>query len=1167
MNDEIRSLIDSLRLGLNDDPTDKITLLTAALRAADGAEVELLLSLLCAPQAPLRMAAVDACRGREEAALHEALAALVEDPDTRVRLALVAVLADGSAAATAECFLSLLRDEEADVRLMTVKASKGWASCCERHRELLATDERWEVRQAAAEALDPQMRPDVVGDLMSALAHDDDCDVRQECAKALEKCLGRAFDHIAPHLPTDVPLLFAVEQALHGQNARRTPALLAWIADRIAGAVDPTTLATFGTDLTALAHAGTLPHAYGMAERCRTLVDQIRQDPRRSLVLLGASGVGKSALVNELVYELAKPEHGGWHVLRVTPADFMTDTKYAGEWETKVKNLVDAIRHPRRVLLYVPSLGDLSSMGRWSKSDFNVAAALAPHLEDGTIQLLGENTVEEYERGLGHDPSLRRLFERVLVPEATPEETRTILACLRDEAIIPIPDPVLEHLQEISGHFLGQTARPGNAVSLLRAVLEAVKADEAPLTARDVLNALSRSTGIPAHLLDDAVPLNLPDIRAFFEGRIIGQPEGLEAVIDLITLIKAGLTDPHKPMGIFLFVGPTGVGKTELARALAEFIFGDAARLLRYDMSEYANPESFERLLGAGERPGTLTDAVRQHPFSVVLLDEIEKAHLNVFDLCLQLFDAGRLTDGRGRTVDFRRTIVILTSNIGATTPTPALGFTTEAAPAPTGSSQERTFRELAHVFRPELLNRLDRIINFRPLTLEVAERIARRELDLVLQRSGITRRQLAVDVDPAVVSLLVKEGYSPHFGARPLKRTVERMALLPLARVIAGGTLTERTLLRLQVRSDRIEVQVTQAKPMPATAASPAMADASLQQAAAALLEQWETVETLVPPFAARKSELLARSHEAAFYQDPEACTAAFDEIHRLEQFLSRVSDVHAVAEKVHYRITRQPCPAGDEAALRERLAGVAAQVQQLHFVATCQAPAELCDALLCVTRVDGQGDELSGVELLMRMYLGVGHRWRMEAEVLAECYDEKSDTAYLQLCGLGAYALLKQEAGLHQLDRHTRARNPRSGREQARLDRERVRVEVLPLGAEPEKRFLTGLQTRVHTLKPPRTRLLAKADLWLALFHEPSLRSLEAWTRGPRAEAEARLQRILFAQVQRMAAPAEEVGIIRHYDLGPAPRIRDHRTGRATTRIKPVLDGALELFWLPEE
>jgi ATP-dependent Clp protease ATP-binding subunit ClpC len=313
--------------------------------------------------------------------------------------------------------------------------------------------------------------------------------------------------------------------------------------------------AGFGTDLTALAEAGTLARAYAIDARVSNLLAMVTRSPRRSIALLGPAGSGKTALVQELVYELAKPAHGAWRVLRASPSDFMAGTKYLGEWETKVREVVELVRHPRRIVIYVPNLAALSAAGSWSKSESSVASALAPYLEDGSILLLGESTPEEFERGLGRVPALQRLFERVLINEASTEESLAILTSLRDARGLRMTDDVASRLLDASGQFLGHVSRPGSAIALLRAVEDAAAGSGRPITYRHVLDALSKSTGIPAELLDDSTSLDATAVRRFFTNRIMGQSDAVDAVVDLVTLIKAGLTDPQKPFGVFMFVG------------------------------------------------------------------------------------------------------------------------------------------------------------------------------------------------------------------------------------------------------------------------------------------------------------------------------------------------------------------------------------------------------------------------------------------------------------------------------------------------------------------------------------------------------------------------------------------------------------------------------------
>jgi ATP-dependent Clp protease ATP-binding subunit ClpC len=554
-----------------------------------------------------------------------------------------------------------------------------------------------------------------------------------------------------------------------------------------------------------------------------------------------------------------------------------------------------------------------------------------------------------------------------------------------------------------------------------------------------------------------------------------------------------------------------------------------------------------------------LTDAVRQQPFSVVLLDEIEKAHINVFDLCLQVFDAGRLTDGRGRTIDFRSTILILTSNVGATAPSfSQLGFKATPEEPSVQPDADRTFRELARCFRPEFLNRLDRIVNFRALTLEVAESIARREVVQVLRRSGINRRGLQVDIDPAVLAVLVKEGYSPHFGARPLKRAVERLVLLPLGRWIASGRGSAGSLLRLVPQGDRIAVsEIRRAEPARAPRAKPT-GEERLENVET-LLSSLQTLEAETNHLATRKSRLLALTQEPGFYQDAKRRTETFDEIHKLEEILSLQRGLRSALESVQRRSHHGGLTPTDQEALGQRLEELSGELDQLRAVAACQNTEDLGDALVCLTLVHQNGEAQRALETLAEMYLAFGRRRHMDVAVLAERYGDKEEVVFLEVAGLGALGLLKQESGLHEFERRFRTRAARTGKEVQQEDTEMVRVEIVPFPLEIK--LAKEIQAKVQTVKPAKSRLVEKADLDVSVFHQPSLRSLRGWTRGPRPDAIARLSRILAALVASGPAVSEPA-VVRRYSLGTSPRIKDYRSGRTVTRVERVLKGHLELL-----
>ena len=373
--------------------------------------------------------------------------------------------------------------------------------------------------------------------------------------------------------------------------------------------------------------------------------------------------------------------------------------------ETRVKRLIDLAKPPNRVLLYFTDIAFLPTAGSTLQSKDSIGSFLAPLMERGDLVLCGECTSEQYRLTLENNPTFNKLFETMRLEEVDQVATRQIVTevaadyerrALEEQALLlSIPERTQQAVVELSLDYFPGRVYPGKALHLLQHVVESeltrwheggCAAETLSIGPEAAIAALGQITGIPGQLLDDTQPLDLNDVCKFFEARVIGQREATEAIVDLITLVKAGLTDPYKPMGVFLFVGPTGVGKTELARTVAEFIFGHPDRLIRYDMSEYKDYASFEKLIGNPQaqdqspmRRGSLVSRVQQQPFSVILFDEIEKAHPNIFDLFLQLFDAGRLADAVGQVTSFKKTIVIMTSNVGSNLARPAsFGFRAE---------------------------------------------------------------------------------------------------------------------------------------------------------------------------------------------------------------------------------------------------------------------------------------------------------------------------------------------------------------------------------------------------------------------------------------------------------------------------------------------------------
>ena len=506
----------------------------------------------------------------------------------------------------------------------------------------------------------------------------------------------------------------------------------------------------------------------------------------RPLLVVGESGVGKSAIVGHALREL--PEDDDWAVLWSAASEVIAGAIYIGQLEQRVQELVHRIRH-RDVVWVVPRFEETLYAGQYHGHPRGLLDALVPHLETGGIRLIGEIDPAAYEQLVQRRPKVVELFEVIRLPAMPADEALAIGAAWAAERHIEIDEATLREAADFAEHYLPGLAAPGNLLRLLdmsgqRAAREGASA----VTPTLVIEALASATAMPLELLDPRKPIDVDALRETLAARVLGQPEAVDCLVERIALLKAGLTDPGRPLGVFLFVGPTGTGKTELAKALAESMFGSETRLVRLDMSEFQTPESLERLLAESAGPDApsagLVSALRQQPFSVVLLDEFEKAHANVWDVFLQVFDDGRLTDNAGRVVDFRHAVIILTSNVGSAVSTaPALGFVGERAPF----AREGVERAVSQVFRPEFLNRLDRVVVFRPLERSLMRDLVVKELRQMIERRGFRARPWTVEWDDAAIDFLVDRGFSAELGARPLRRAIEQELLAPLALEVVG--------------------------------------------------------------------------------------------------------------------------------------------------------------------------------------------------------------------------------------------------------------------------------------------------------------------------------------------------------------------------------------------
>src|SRR2546423_1844710 len=553
-----------------------------------------------------------------------------------------------------------------------------------------------------------------------------------------------------------------------------------------------------------------------VAARVAELESAITREPARSVLLVGDSGTGKTALLRALAERLRREN---WIVFEAGAGEVLAGQTYIGQLEERVERIGKRVGG-RRVLWVVPNFPETVYAGRHRYSPVGVLDLLLPSIESGAVRIIGEVPSEAYEQLLRLRPKLRTAMQTCRLAPLPDDDTLELgrrWAAKRGTRkyawegahegvdtsyFVPrASEQTLREALQLAKQYLGDKAAPGNLLLFLDATdrrlvaegrSDAEEKGDGEITLDDLLVTLSQLTGLPTSILDEREGLDLSELRAFFERRVLGQPEAVDCLVERAAMIKAGLTDPTRPQGVFLFVGPTGTGKTEIAKTLAEFLFGSPERMIRLDMSELQTWESQARILGESDETSdstALVNLIRKQPFSVVLLDEFEKAHATVWDLFLQVFDDGRLTDKRGNTADFRHCVVIMTSNLGATLPVGAsIGFSQEQAQFAAASVE----RAVGRAFRREFVNRIDRVVVFRPLGRAVMRELLRKELNDVLGRRGLRTRQWAVEWDESAIEFLLEKGFTADLGARPLKRAVERYLLSPLAMTIVNHLFPE---------------------------------------------------------------------------------------------------------------------------------------------------------------------------------------------------------------------------------------------------------------------------------------------------------------------------------------------------------------------------------------
>ena len=546
----------------------------------------------------------------------------------------------------------------------------------------------------------------------------------------------------------------------------------------------------YSRDLTLLAASGSFDPVIGRDEEIRRSVQILSRRSKNNPVLIGEPGVGKTAVAEGIAAYIAGSDApdsmAGKRLVALDLPALLAGTKYRGDFEERVKAVLKDVKKAGDVILFIDEMHTMIGAGS-AEGAIDAANILKPALGRGEVQIIGATTPEEYRRHIEKDAALERRFQPVKIAEPSRSDSLKMLGAVRQSLEkhhgVKISDAALTAAVDLSARYINDRFLPDKAIDLADEAAAHIRVSGGGLvTAEDIAGVVSLWTGIPVANLSADETKRLRNMESILHRRVIGQNEAVTAVSRAIRRGRVGLSDPNRPIGSFLFLGPTGVGKTELCRALAEAVFGESEAMIRLDMSEYMEKHAVSKLIGSPpgyvgyEDGGQLTERVRRKPWSVVLFDEIEKAHEDVWGILLQIMDDGRLTDSAGRVVSFRNTIIVMTSNVGAKSISdgrPRMGFT------PDGGDEAQLMRarineELRRTFKPEFLNRIDETIVFRRLSRAEIRSIAERMLLTVAER--FKALGMTLSVPDQVVDFLAERGYDEKYGARPLRRAIRSM-------------------------------------------------------------------------------------------------------------------------------------------------------------------------------------------------------------------------------------------------------------------------------------------------------------------------------------------------------------------------------------------------------
>jgi ATP-dependent Clp protease ATP-binding subunit ClpC len=952
-------------------------------------------------------------------------------------------------------------------------------------------------------------------------------------------------------------------------------------------------LGRFGTDLTALARDNALTVAYGRDDEVENLLRALAAPGNLFPAVVGSSRSGKTTIVHHAVNRIVRGECPaallGKPVFELTPSRLINALGGGEQWRNAIGTFFSALTESGAVL-FLRDCHTMLGLGMHNGDGPDLSAVLNDLMQAMHPLVLFEGNTRGMESLFTVRPAIKSLFALIQIQGLTVETAAPLIKRAAEDLevvhAVHIKQDAIDQVIELAARFQVNDLLPGTALDLLKDTLATSVQSGGDLDAATVLTRFKQRSGLPDFLVSDDVPYDEAGTRALLTQRVYGQNAAVEAILRMIALVRARLNNPLRPMGVFLFLGPTGVGKTELVKALAKFLYGESERILRFNMADYPYDWSALVLFGnpnavtETDRQGQLSVRLAPQTFSVLLLDEFEKANYSIYQRFLQLFDEGILVNSQGEEINLRNTIIVLTSNLGAAVlNSRKIGFSRPEMP---NEAEQVVMRESESYFRPEFINRLDAVSFFKPLSRPVIRQIAKREIADVIARDGIRRLNLSITVDDAVIDLMVERGYDPSFGARYLKRQIERSITYPLARQIARKRIGPGSVVRLIVHEGEIAVNLVEATDTddglaPAPRETGGLSARELRtrldemNTRIAHLVKQHDIETLRE----RMNQMMERIAEPDFWQDAREAARQIESMNALTQRVDQTDNLRRLAESCDRALKDAGSARGRSRAASAALhdanrafAELSRELPLTELLLCLRSDADRAGAFVNIRAIGNTGKAWVGD--LARMYAGWAESRGFTSAVLNETPGDGGgvDQITLSVSGYGVYALLKGESGAHRLVFPAEKRPAEKITAWAQID---VHPD-LPLTQQQLSDVLKTMRienTGVRETGVIEERITRR--LVITQQHALGVQTLYWRNRLSTDDIEDQVARYLHALGNRVNTPSatlsDDVLVasqVRTYTLYKANSVRDTRTGHSSTQTRRVLAGELDAFLL---